>query len=228
MLLIRIHVFVGIGDQFSTIDYVRYAADVFLCLREHELLNLARDASRRGRRDPVNFSQLRRRHNSFLDEWHEVFSQHGPVVVGLYLFASRKQAEQVPSGLHNEDIRLDRGEEVVQLRNRVRCRAMAARHSVSIVQFLGGMRIWLRLDAPVTTMRLNVRIGFLFQPAQGIRAACAIGENRFYPRIGAEFLVEPFAESTQSERIAEYQYREIAWWIRRSWSVLSKRRDSDA
>ena len=105
---------------------------------------------------------------------------------------------------------------------------MAARHSVSIVQFLDGMRIRLRFNAPVTTMRLNVREGFLFQPTQGIRAARAIRENRFHPRISPEFLVEPFAESTQPERIAEYQYREIARRISRSWSVLSKRRNSDA
>ena len=41
MLLIRLHVFVGIGDQFSTIHHVCYAADVFLRLLEHELLYLA-------------------------------------------------------------------------------------------------------------------------------------------------------------------------------------------
>src|SRR6266511_2911094 len=105
---------------------------------------------------------------------------------------------------------------------------MAPGHSVGIVQFLDRMRIRQRFNAPVTTMRLNVRIRFLFQPAQRIRAACAIGENRFHPRIGPEILVEPLAESTQSERIAEYQHREIARRISRSWSVLSKRRDSDA
>jgi hypothetical protein len=46
-------------------------------------------------------------------------------------------------------------------------------------------------------MRLTVREWFLFQPAQRVRAACAIGENRFHPWIGAKFLVEAFAESAQ-------------------------------
>src|SRR4029077_6536350 len=102
---------------------------------------------------------------------------------------------------------------------------MAAGRSVSIAHFLNGMRIRPRFNAPVTTMRLNVRIRFLFQPAQRIRAACAIGENRFHPRIGPEFLVEPFAESAQPERVAEYQHREIARWISRGWSALSQRRN---
>ena len=221
MLLVRLHVFVRIDDQFSTIDYVRYASDVILRLLEHELLHFAWNAPGRGRGDPVNFPQFRRRRNRLLDEWHEVFSQHCRVVVELYLFTSRKQAEQVRAGLHNEDIRLDLGEKILQLRNRVRFRGMAARHSVNIAQFLDRMRIRQRFNAQVTTMCLNMRIGFLFQPAQRICAACAIGENRFYPRIAPEFLVEPLAESAQRERIAEYQYREIARWLRRSWSALS-------
>ena len=94
---------------------------------------------------------------------------------------------------------MNRGEEVIELGNRVRCRTMAARFSVSIALFLHAMRIRLRFDGPVTAMRLNVREGFLFQPTQRIRAARAIGENRFHPRIGSEFLVEAFAESAQSK-----------------------------
>src|SRR5437773_3451282 len=76
MLLVRLHVFLSIDDQFSTIDYVRYASDVILRLLEHELLHFAWNAPGRGRGDPVNFPQFRRRRNRLLDEWHEVFSQH--------------------------------------------------------------------------------------------------------------------------------------------------------
>src|SRR5262245_57252774 len=105
---------------------------------------------------------------------------------------------------------------------------MAVGRSVSIAQFLECMRIRPRFHAPVRTMPLNVRIRFLLYPAQRIRAACAIGENRSNSRIGSEFLVEPFAESTQAERIAKDQYREIARRISRTWSALSKRRNGDA
>jgi hypothetical protein len=42
---------------------------------------------------------------------------------------------------------------------------------------------------------LNMREWFLFQPTQRVRPACAIGENRFHPWIGAKFLVEPLTES---------------------------------
>src|SRR5204863_5015938 len=115
----------------------------------------------------------RRRRNRFFNEWHQVFSQCRRITIGLYLFAARKQAEQIRAGLHNEYIRLNRGEEVVQLGNSMRCRAMTARCSVSIAQFLDGVRIRPRFDAPVTTMRLNVREWFLFQPAQWIRGARA-------------------------------------------------------
>src|SRR5207249_11707271 len=147
MLLLRLDVFVRIDDQYSTIDYVRYASDVILRLLEHELLHFAWNAPGRGRGDPVNFPQFRRRRNRLLDEWHEVFSQHCRVVVELYLFTSRKQAEQVRAGLHNEDIRLDLGEKILQLRNRVRFRGMAARHSVNIAQFLDRDRKSTRLNS---------------------------------------------------------------------------------
>src|SRR5205814_755849 len=80
---------------------MRYASDGALCLREQELLHLTLITARRGWRDPVNFSQLRRLRNDFTDAWELVYEQHCCDVNVLYHLAALKLAKQEPAGLRN-------------------------------------------------------------------------------------------------------------------------------
>ena len=131
-------------------------------------------------------------------------------------FAVWEQIEQIRSRLHDQNIGMESGQQVFELRHGVRDGNMPAPHAINVLQFPRAARS-VRFDTHEPAMRLDVRVGPLLQPTQRRRPASDVSKRGFELRALPKPFVQSLSETAQGQRITQNYHAHAFLFWRRVW-----------